>query len=284
MTAVPEGFLDSVRGVVTGWAWLPVDPGRRLRVEVLFASADGDLDFSKSALPVEAVAGQLRADLAVAGKGDGCYGFTVPVPALFAGREHRVDVRLLDFPEARLLGAPRTAIIVLAPAILRALEPNRDDLDRLCVFLAETVRLNGGTAATAVPDAAKIHGWVAASDRCWLIAERKGRIVGQCRVGPEWPAEPGTGALALGIELHPDVRGFGLGPELMMAAYRWAAGRCARMELAVLPHNARALRLYRALGYADLGPVPFPGTGEIHRRMAIPLPPYRPFGGVTLLV
>ena len=253
-------------------------------MEVRFESADGDLDFSKAALLVEVVAGEPCADLAAVGKGDGCHGFTVPVPALFAGREHRVDVRLPDFPEVRLLGTSRTAIAALAPVILRTLEPDRDDVDRLRGFLAETVRLNGGTAATAVPDAAKIHGWVAASDRCWLVAERKGRIVGQCRVGTEWPVEPGTAALALGIELHPDVRGFGLGQELMMAAHRWAAGRCARMELAVLPHNSRALRLYRALGYTDLGPVLFPGTGEIHRRMAIPLPPDRPFGGVTLLV
>lgn len=57
----------------------------------------------------------------------------------------------------------------------------------------------------------------------------------------------------------------------MRAAEGWAAGRGTRLERAVLPHNARAL--YRKLGYADLGPVAHPATGEIHRHMARPLPP-----------
>lgn len=47
----PEGFLDGVGRTVTGWAWLPGGPGRRLRVVVLF---DGH--------PVETVADRYRAD------------------------------------------------------------------------------------------------------------------------------------------------------------------------------------------------------------------------------
>ncbi|KAA0677131.1 GNAT family N-acetyltransferase, partial [Azospirillum brasilense] len=169
------------------------------------------------------------------------------------------------------------------------------DLERLRGFLAGMVRLNGGCPDTAVPGVADLLAWLAAAqsgrggaDRCWLIAERREDIVGHVRIGPGWPASSDSGALTLGIELHPDVRGFGLGRQIMLAAHRWAAGRCARLELAVLPHNARALALYHALGYVNLGPVALPETGEIHHRMAISLPaPCGPAGnsgrGVTLV-
>lgn len=273
-----EGFLEEVGNMVTGWAWIPSAPGRRLRVAILFD--DGRLG---SLVRVEVEADRHRADLEAAGKGDGRYGFAVAVPEAFAGREHVVDVRLQDLPEARLPGAPRRAVFTLGPVTLRAARPLDQDVARLCALLADLVQLNGGSA-TAAFDAAGIRAWLAASDRCWLIAERAGRVVGHCRLGPDWPAEPGSESLALGIELHPDVRDFGLGRALILAAHRWAAGRCTRIELAVLPHNARALHLYRSLGYADLGPVRLPGTGELHRRMAVRLPPHRRSEGVFLVV
>ena len=280
--ATPEGCLDGVGETVTGWAWLPDHPGRRLRVTILF---DGhpDAAMAVATMGVTAVADRHRADLEAAGKGDGRCGFAVPVPAAFAGREHAVDVRLPDFPDVRLRGVPRTAIVVLGPVILRAVPPVEAEMIRLRAFLASLATLHGSDG-TAVPDTAAIHAWLAAPDRCWLVAERAGRIVGHCRVGPDWPVQPGEGALALGIELHPDVQGFGLGRHLMQAAHRWAAGCCARVELAVLPHNDRALRLYRSLGYADLGPVRLPATGEPHRRMAVALTPQRPFNGRVLVI
>lgn len=278
MTAAPEGFLDTVGRLASGWAWLPSDPVRRLRVEVLFGTPP---------MRVEASADRHRLDLQAAGKGDGRCGFAVPVPDALAGRAHAVDVRLPDFPDVRLPGTPREAITTLGPVTLRAVCPTDADLDRLRAFLAGMIRLNGGSAETAVPGVADLRAWLAAPNCCWLVAERDGRVVGHCRVGPDWPAPPGSGALALGIELHPDVRGFGLGRALMLAAQRWAAGRCGRLDLAVLPHNTHALRLYRALGYVDLGPVALPGTGEIHRHMAIAPPARRhpdSAGGLILVV
>lgn len=274
--AAPEGFLDTVGRMVTGWAWLPSDPGRRLRVEAQFAASP-----MRETLRVEALADQHRPDLEAAGKGDGRCGFAIPVPAALSGREHAVDVRLPDFPDARLWGTPRRAIVTLGLVTLRAVRPTDADVERLRAFLTGMVEMNGGSADTAVPGAADLRSWLSGQDgsdadrccqdRCWLIAEREGRIVGYCRIGPDWPAVPGSGALALGIELHPDIRGLGLGRQLMLAAHRWAAGHCARLELAVLPHNAHALALYRGLGYADLGPAALPETGEVHRRMAIGL-------------
>ncbi|TWA61075.1 acetyltransferase (GNAT) family protein [Azospirillum brasilense] len=270
-----EGYLEGVGETVTGWAWLPDHPARRLRVTVLF---DGH--------PVTTFADRHRDDLKAAGKGDGCCGFAVPVPDAFAGREHKVDVRLPDFPDLRLRGAPRTTIPMLGPVILRRVPPG--EAVRLHAFLAGLAGLHGAGEA-AVPDMAAVQAWLAAPDRCWLTAERAGAIVGHCRVGPDWPAEPREGALALGIELHPDVQGFGLGRHLMQAAHRWAAGWCARVELAVLPHNDRARRLYRSLGYADSGMVRLPVTGEPHCHMAIALPAIAPaarcpFVGCVLVV
>ncbi|TWA82790.1 acetyltransferase (GNAT) family protein [Azospirillum brasilense] len=275
MTVCVEGFLEEVGPQVTGWAWLPADPARRLRLSLLLDGGSG------SVLRFDTLADRHRGDLQSAGKGDGRCGFAFTVPAAFAAHEHDVDVRLPDFPGIRLSGAPRRAIPVLGPVTLRAVHPAQDDAERLSGFLAGMARLQGGSAA-AVPDAETIRSWLATpgygsgygrAERGWLMAERNGRIVGHCRIGPDWPAEPGTGGLALGIELHPDVRSHGLGHALMRAAEDWATGRGARLELAVLPHNARALALYRKLGYTDLGPVAHPATGEVHRHMARPLPP-----------
>ncbi|WP_114860202.1 GNAT family N-acetyltransferase [Azospirillum brasilense] len=263
MTIGPEGCLDLVGHHVEGWAWLPAKPDRRLRVEILFDDPP---------IRVEVLADRHRPDLEAAGKGDGRHGFAVPLPASLIGREPVVNVCLPDFPNARLRGTPRRAILALGFVTLRTIRPLGTDLDRLRDFLAGMVRLNGGCADTAVPGMRDLQVWLAGGgDRCWLVAERGSRIVGHCRIGPGWPAQATSRALTLGIELHPDVHGFGLGRQLMLAAHRWASGRCARLELATLPHNARALALYRGLGYVDLGTAALPETGEIHRRMAIGL-------------
>lgn len=283
MTVCVEGFLEEVGPRLTGWAWLPADPAWRLRLSLMLDAGSGNI------LRLDTLADRYRGDLQSAGKGDGRYGFALAVPATFAAHEHDVDVRLPDFPGLHLSGAPRRAIPVLGPVTLRAVHPAHGDVERLNGFLTGMVRLQGGSAA-AVPGAETIRSWLATpgwdgTERGWLVAERNERLVGHCRIGPDWPAAPGTGGLALGIELHPDVRRHGLGHALMRAAEGWATGRGARLELAVLPHNARALNLYRRLGYADLGPVAHPATGEIHHHMALPLPPRSiPRGGVTLVL
>ncbi|UKJ78084.1 GNAT family N-acetyltransferase (plasmid) [Azospirillum brasilense] len=282
MTAC-EGFLESVGPRVRGWAWMPADPDRRLRLSILLDSGSGH------ALRLDTVADLPRDDLKSAGRGDGRYGFDLAVPAAFADHEHDVDLRLPDFPGMRLRGAPRRAIPALGPVTLRAMHPANGDAERLWTFLAGMVHWNGGSVATGVPNLESIRSWLAASaqgtaGRCWLVAERGGRVIGQCRLGPDWPVMPESRGLALGIELHPDVRGRGLGHALMRAAERWAAGCCPRLELAVLPHNTRAQALYHRLGYADLGPVAHPVTGDIHRHMALSLPPRSLWNGVTLVL
>lgn len=281
----PEGFLDHIGTRVTGWARLPAEPDRRLRVAVVFSGPGAE------PATVEAVADLHRADLEAAGRGDGRHGFDVPVPAAWtatrvagghAADGPMVEVWLPDCPGFRLPGSPRTLVRTLGPVTLRPARPTAGDLGRLRALLADLARLAGGDPDAAAPETAALAAWLGAADRCWLVAERRGRFVGHCRIAPEWPAAPD--GLALGIEIHPDLRGFGLGRQLMLAARNWAAGRAAHLELSVLPHNARALALYRALGYADVGVAVQPGTGEPHRRMALPLPARRSPEGIVLIV
>jgi hypothetical protein len=70
--AAPIGFLEQISedGWVIGWAWYPEQPELRVEVELL---VDGHVAGT-------AHAGLFRADVAEAGKGDGCYGFSWPLP------------------------------------------------------------------------------------------------------------------------------------------------------------------------------------------------------------
>ena len=86
-----------------------------------------------------------------------------------------------------------------------------------------------------------------------LVAEVGGKIAGWCDITP-----PGRAVLdhvgILGIALHPDWRGQGLGERLMCQAVEagWAFG-FRRIELGVFAHNTRARALYRKLGFVEEG-------------------------------
>jgi ribosomal protein S18 acetylase RimI-like enzyme len=55
---------------------------------------------------------------------------------------------------------------------------------------------------------------------------------------------------SLGIAIHPDARGIGLGRAMMLYLHAEARRRGAsRIRLKVHPENARAVDLYRSLGY-----------------------------------
>ena len=86
-----------------------------------------------------------------------------------------------------------------------------------------------------------------------LIAVADSHVAGWCDITP-----PGRDVTAhvgvLGIALHPDWRGQGLGERLMREAL--AAGDAfgyMRIELGVFAHNTRAQALYHKLGFVEEG-------------------------------
>jgi hypothetical protein len=83
----PSGFLEKVteEGWVVGWAWYPQAPDARAEIEIL---VDGLVAGVTSA-------GLYRADVAKAGFGEGCYGFSWPLPfqVLTAARDVKIAAR-----------------------------------------------------------------------------------------------------------------------------------------------------------------------------------------------
>jgi ribosomal protein S18 acetylase RimI-like enzyme len=86
-----------------------------------------------------------------------------------------------------------------------------------------------------------------------LVADDGGRVVGWCDIRRETiPVYAHCGHLGMG--LHPDYRGRGLGERLIRAALDAArAAGFERIELSVYGRNARAAALYRRVGFVHEG-------------------------------
>ena len=86
-----------------------------------------------------------------------------------------------------------------------------------------------------------------------LVAVRDGAIVGWCDVTP-LGCDVAQHVGVLGMAVHPERRGQGLGTRLLQATLgaAWAYG-FLRVELGVFSHNARAYALYRKLGFLEEG-------------------------------
>jgi putative acetyltransferase len=86
-----------------------------------------------------------------------------------------------------------------------------------------------------------------------LVAEVDGRVVGV--LGLDVGRGRRAHAAALGMMVHDDFQGRGVGTALMAAAVelaeRWLG--LHRLELEVYPDNAAALRLYRKFGFEEEG-------------------------------
>lgn len=86
-----------------------------------------------------------------------------------------------------------------------------------------------------------------------LAADDAGRVVGWCDIRRETiPVYAHCGHLGMG--LHPDYRGRGLGERLIRAALDAArAAGFERIELSVYGRNTRAAALYRRVGFVHEG-------------------------------
>lgn len=103
-----DGFVDRVlAGEVTGWAFDPTKPHRRVHI---VARCDGKI-------VAEALADLPRKDLAQSGKGDGRHGFNLRLPAnLFDGAARKVRVEIGGGPVRRLLKGGAITVAAKRPA------------------------------------------------------------------------------------------------------------------------------------------------------------------------
>jgi ribosomal protein S18 acetylase RimI-like enzyme len=88
-----------------------------------------------------------------------------------------------------------------------------------------------------------------------VVAERDGIAVGHCTVHPvgATPESEQAHVGELGILVHRDHRGVGVGRALLNAALRQCRGKFEIVHLSVFSTNVRARRLYEELGFVRIG-------------------------------
>ncbi len=88
----------------------------------------------------------------------------------------------------------------------------------------------------------------------YLVAERDGAIVGHLLLDP-LPLAQNSHVVSLNIVVHPGATDRGIGRQLLVHAIDWAQRNPAveKIELRVRAGNARALHLYRTLGFEEEG-------------------------------
>ncbi len=97
---------------------------------------------------------------------------------------------------------------------------------------------------------------VLTGERVALVAEADGRAVGLVEVRRALP-HPEVGHVGeLGIAVHREYRGKGVGTRLLQEALSQARGRFQVINLRVFSDNVRAKALYRKMGFVTVGRVP----------------------------
>jgi RimJ/RimL family protein N-acetyltransferase len=103
---------------------------------------------------------------------------------------------------------------------------------------------------TVEQERAFLERMAAADNAVMFVAEIDGRLVGNC--GCTGGGNSGTQHVAgLGISVHRDWRGQGIGRQLMTAAVGWARENAVvrRLELNVFERNTVAIHLYQSFGF-----------------------------------
>jgi len=90
------------------------------------------------------------------------------------------------------------------------------------------------------------------------VAEVEGRAIGNCTVGRVGPSEDfEMGHVGeLGILVHRDHRGAGVGSALLASAIEQCRGKFELLRLSVFSVNVRARRLYERFGFVPVGTLP----------------------------
>lgn len=128
--------------------------------------------------------------------------------------------------------------------------------------------LAAGVGTVALPGEAspvervreKIERMVDAEEGCMVVAEVDGVLVGEGSLGRVKPL-PLRHNATLGIGVHPDAQGIGVGRAIMDVLLTFARATASmpgvtpieRIDLGVLAENTRALRLYESMGFEREG-------------------------------
>lgn len=104
----------------------------------------------------------------------------------------------------------------------------------------------------------KLYQSVLAGESIAVVAERDGHAVGNCVVRRTAPSElhESSHVGLLGIVVHRDHRGAGVGRALLAKALQECRGRFEIVRLSVFSVNVRARRLYEEFGFVFIGTVP----------------------------
>ncbi len=143
MNLAPVGQLDLINdeGWVVGWAWYPQAPERRVAVEVL---ADGEVIGG-------GIADIRREDVAAAGFGDGCYGFSIALPYRVLSHPRPVIISVRDQASGAALPKP----VVFSQPALQDANASLQLLDKdVRLLAAELARRQAQEAADASATAA----------------------------------------------------------------------------------------------------------------------------------
>lgn len=87
-----------------------------------------------------------------------------------------------------------------------------------------------------------------------LVAINNGRIIGSAEcVGQDAKRIRHVGEI--GLSVHPDFRGQGIGKQLMVEIEKWAKENACieNLQLEVMPENTPALKLYKSMNYIEQG-------------------------------
>jgi RimJ/RimL family protein N-acetyltransferase len=116
------------------------------------------------------------------------------------------------------------------------------------------MRYEPGERDSALQDlAAELAGLGRSANSVVLLAERADQVIGYVQLtGGTLRRSRATAYLVIGVLAH--AAGRGTGTELLRQARAWAAARgLHRLELTVMAHNTRAIRLYERTGFTVEG-------------------------------
>jgi ribosomal protein S18 acetylase RimI-like enzyme len=97
---------------------------------------------------------------------------------------------------------------------------------------------------------------VLAGDHVGAVGEDGGKLIGLCTISRKGQHLEDRHAGILGIAVHPNWRGRGLGSMLLAHALKRCEGKFEIVQLAVTEKNLQAQALYRRFGFVESGRLP----------------------------